>query len=211
MARNRAPLLDISPEHPEPHRVRQAVSRLKADEVVVYPTDTIYGLAVDFESRRGIDRLYALRKLDLKKPLSVVCASLSQASKYAVIDNECHRFMRRVLPGPYTFVLKATREVPRTGDSKRRAVGIRIPAHPVALALVEELGRPLLSTSAILEDLPGEREVSDPVRLAERYGDGVALVLDAGILEGTPSSVIDWTEDTPRVLRVGAGDVSELE
>lgn len=177
---------------------------------MVYPTDTIYGLAVDLESRGGVDRLYSLRRLDPRKPLSVVCGSLSEASRYAVLDNDCYRFMRRVLPGPYTFVLRATREVPRTGDQRRRAVGIRIPAHPVALALVAELGRPLLSTSAILDTEDGEGQVSDPVALAERYGDGVALVLDAGILEGTPSSVVDWTEDAPRVLRVGAGDVSEL-
>ncbi|MCC7385442.1 MAG: threonylcarbamoyl-AMP synthase [Deltaproteobacteria bacterium] len=210
MARARAPLLAISAEHPEPHRIRQAVARLKDEEAVVYPTDTIYGLAVDLESRGGVDRLYSLRRLDPRKPLSVVCGSLSEASRYAVLDNDCYRFMRRVLPGPYTFVLRATREVPRTGDQRRRAVGIRIPAHPVALALVAELGRPLLSTSAILDTEDGEGRVSDPVALAERYGDGVALVLDAGILEGTPSSVVDWTEDGPRVLRVGAGDVSEL-
>src|SRR5262245_17900616 len=191
MPRRRAPLLGISAEHPEPHRIRQAVARLKEEEVIVYPTDTIYGLAVDMGSRRGIDWLYSLRKLDPKKPLSIVCGSLSEASRYAIIENECYRFMRRVLPGPYTFVLRATRDVPRTGDSKRRAVGVRIPAHPVALALASELGRPLLTTSAILDEA-SPQEVSDPVKLAEQYGEGVALVLDAGILEGTPSTVIDW-------------------
>jgi tRNA threonylcarbamoyl adenosine modification protein (Sua5/YciO/YrdC/YwlC family) len=204
----RAPLLNISPEHPEPHRIRQAVARLQSEEVVVYPTDTIYGLGVDIGAHSGIDRLYGLRKLDRKKPLSVVCSSLSEASRYAIIENDCYRFMRRALPGPYTIVLRATREVPKTGDVKRRAVGVRIPAHPVALAIVAELGRPILTTSAILED--EQTSVSDPVALAEHYGEGVALVLDAGILEGTPSTVIDWTEDAPKVLRVGAGDISEL-
>lgn len=185
------------------------MARLRAGEVVVCPTDTIYGLAVDMEARGGIDKLYALRKLDRKKPLSLVCCDLSQASRYAIIDNDCYRFMRRVLPGPYTVILRATREVARTGDQRRRAVGIRIPAHPAALALIAQLGRPVWSTSAITEE-GDEIALSDPVALAEHYGSGVAMVLDAGILEGTPSSVVDWTEDQPVVLRAGAGDVTEL-
>lgn len=210
MARGRAPLLEISSEHPEPQRVRQAVQRLKADEVIVYPTDTIYGLAVDFESRPGMEKLYALRKLDPKKPLSLVCSSLSQASQYAVIHNTCYRFMRRVLPGPFTFILPASPNVPRTGDKKRRAVGIRVPESKVAQAIIEALGHPVWNTSAIFDDDSPE-DVSDPKLLAERYGDGVGVVLDAGILEGTPSTVIDWTEDAPVILRRGAGDVSELD
>lgn len=209
MAMKRAPLLAISTDHPEPNRLRVAAEHLKNEEIVVYPTDTIYGLAVDIESRRGIEKLYALRKLDPRKPLSVVCASVSEASAYAAISNECFRFMRRVLPGPYTFVLKATPKVPKTGDHKRRAVGIRIPESNVARALVEALGRPVLSTSAIIDE-EAPLGVSDPVALAERYGAFVAMVLDGGILEGTPSSVVDWTGDEPVVLRQGAGDVSDL-
>lgn len=210
MARGRAPLLEISSEHPEPQRVRQAVQRLRDEEVIVYPTDTIYGLAADFESRAGIERLYALRKLDPKKPLSLVCSSLSQVSQYAIIHNECYRFMRRALPGPYTFILAASPNVPRTGDKKRRAVGIRVPESKVALAIIEALGHPVWNTSAIFDD-DSPDDVSDPKRLAERYGDGVGLVLDAGILDGTPSSVVDWTDDAPVILRRGAGDVSDLE
>ncbi|MFO0727235.1 MAG: L-threonylcarbamoyladenylate synthase [Myxococcota bacterium] len=209
MAKKRAPLLAISPLHPEPNRLRIAAEHLRNEEVVVYPTDTIYGLAVDIESRRGIEKLYALRKLDPKKPLSVVCASLSEASTYASINNECFRFMRRVLPGPFTFVLKATPRVPKTGDHKRRSVGIRIPESEIARALITSLGRPVLSTSAILDE-GSPSSASDPVLLAEHYGDFVAMVLDGGILEGTPSSVVDWTGDEPVVLREGAGDVSEL-
>lgn len=210
MARGRAPLLEVSNEHPESNRVRQAVQRLKNDEVIVYPTDTIYGLAVDFESRAGMEKLYALRKLDPKKPLSLVCASLSQASEYAVIHNACYRFMRRALPGPYTFILTASPNVPRTGDKKRRAVGIRVPESKVAQAIIEELGHPVWNTSALYDDAEPD-DVSDPKLLAERYGDGVGLVLDAGILDGTPSTIVDWTGDEPIVLRRGAGDVSDLE
>ena len=210
MGRERSKLLEISSEHPETNRIRQAVQRLIAGEAIVYPTDTIYGLAVDIEARHGIDQLYKLRKLDPKKPLSLICADLSVVSRYANIHNDCYRFMRRVLPGPYTFVLTATTLVPRTGDKKRRAVGIRIPNNPVAHAIVEELGRPIWTTSALIEDAPADSP-SDPWALAEHYGDHVSLVLDAGVLQGTPSSVIDWTGDSPIVLRAGAGDVSELE
>lgn len=208
LAKPRVTLLEINPEHPEPHRVRQAVARLEAGKVIIYPTDTLYGLGADINQHAAVDRLYALRRLDPKKPLSLVCSSLSQVSQYATFDNACFRFMKRVLPGPYTFILRATREAPRMGQSKRRAVGIRIPNHPVGLALVETLGRPILSTSALLEE---GADVSDPVQLADQYaGTEVALVLDGGLLGGTPSTIIDWTEAEPVVVRQGAGDVTDL-
>lgn len=212
MPRARAPLLEINAEHPEPRKIQQAKQKLEEGRVIVYPTDTIYGLAADIENRAAVERLYGLRKLDKKKPLSIVCASLSEVSRYAVVENEIFRVMKRVLPGPYTFILPATREAPKMGDTKRRAVGIRFPAHPVSLALVAALGRPLLSTSAIIDDEELETVVSSPQTLADHYGtEGVALVLDAGPLEGTPSSVIDWTDEHPVILRRGAGDVSSFE
>jgi tRNA threonylcarbamoyl adenosine modification protein (Sua5/YciO/YrdC/YwlC family) len=225
MPPKRAPLLAIDPVHPEPYRIQQAVEKLRAGWVVLYPTDTLYGLAGDPEARESIERIYQLRGLDRKKPLSLVSESLSEASRYAIIDDDCYRVMRKVLPGPYTFILRATRDVPRTGDQKRRLVGIRIPAHPVAIALVRALGHPLISASAIDEGTPTNKPPrrsasridlgpggSDPLHLAERYGsDLVGLVLDAGMLEGTPSTVIDWSQEGPIVLRRGAGDVSFLE
>lgn len=198
----RVPLLTVHAEHPEPHRIGQAVSRLVQGQVIGYPTDTVYGFAADISHRQAIDRLYGLRKLDPKKPLSLVCSDLSEVSRYAVVSDECFRFMKRMLPGPFTFVLRATREAPRLGQSKRRAVGIRIPAHPVARALVAGLGRPLVSTGIPLEDSP----VSDPIELAERYvGRDVAMFLDGGISPGDLSTVIDWTEEEPVILRQGAG------
>lgn len=182
------------------------------DDLLVYPTDTLYGLGGRLSSHPALERIYALREMDRNKPLSVVCATVSEASRYAVIPDECFRVMRRLLPGPYTFVLPATRDVPKMGDKKRRTVGVRIPAHPVALALIEAMGEPMLSASAILDDDPPEdQDISDPRRLAERYGGEVALVIDAGILRGGASSVIDWTGDEPVILRRGAGDLSLLE
>jgi tRNA threonylcarbamoyl adenosine modification protein (Sua5/YciO/YrdC/YwlC family) len=207
--KQRAQLFSIHPQHPEPHRIREAVAKLLDAKIVVYPTDTIYGIGADLESKAAIDRIYALRKLDHRKPLSLVCGSISDASRYAVIEDDCHRAMRRLLPGPYTFVLRATKEGPKMGDKSRRTVGIRIPNNPVALELVRALGRPLISASAIIEG--AELETSDPVELADHYGsEAVAMVLDAGPLAGTPSSIVDWTEDTPVILRAGAGDVSSL-
>lgn len=208
MATRRTTLLHVNADHPEPHRIGQAVAHLQAGRIIVYPTDTLYGLAADIENRGAIDRLYSLRRLDPKKPLSLICADLPQVGQYAILDDDCYRFMRRVLPGPYTFILKATRAAPRMGQSRRRAVGIRVPANPVAQALVRALGRPILSTSAAPHE---EEAVTDPVELANLYGGrDVALVLDAGLAVNTPSSVVDWSSDAPEIIREGAGDLSEL-
>jgi len=208
LAARRTALLTVSPEHPEPHRIGQAVAHLEAGHLIVYPTDTLYGLAADVDNRAAIDKLYKLRRLNPNKPLSLICSDLSQVANYAIMDDECYRFMKRVLPGPYTFILRATRAAPRMGQSRRRAVGVRVPAHPVARALVEALGRPLLSTSAAP---PEDASVSDPVELARIFGGrDVSVVLDAGLAFGTPSSVVDWSGDEPEVLRVGAGDVDDL-
>jgi tRNA threonylcarbamoyl adenosine modification protein (Sua5/YciO/YrdC/YwlC family) len=208
LANRRVQLLPIHPEHPEPHRIRQAVARLESGRNLVYPTDTIYGLAAAVDRRSAIEQLYRLRRLDRSKPLSLVCSDLSEVSRFAVMDNECFRTMKRVLPGPYTFILRATKDAPRLGQSKRRTVGIRVPAHPVARALVSALGSPLLSTSGLGDPGP---ELSDPVRLAEAYsGTDVDLVLDAGILRGVPSTIVDWSADGPVVVREGAGDVEAL-
>ncbi len=208
MAARRTTLLEINPEYPEPRRIDQAVAHLEAGRVIIYPTDTLYGLAADIENRSAINRLYAMRKLDPKKPLSLVCSDIAQVAKYAIMDDECYRFMKRVLPGPYTFILKATRAAPRTGQNRRRTVGIRIPSNSVAQALVQALGRPMLTTSAAP---PADEMVSDPVELAQLYGGrDVALVLDSGLAFGTPSSVVDWSDDAPQIIRHGAGELSDL-
>jgi tRNA threonylcarbamoyl adenosine modification protein (Sua5/YciO/YrdC/YwlC family) len=207
LARRNIPRLDVNAVHPEPHKIRQAAALVESGRVVVYPTDTIYGLGADLTLRPAIDRLYQLRRLDPDKPLSLVCRSLGDVGRFAIIPDDCFQFMRRVLPGPYTFVLKATPEAPRMGRSKRRTIGVRVPDSPVARALVDALGRPLISTSAIFDSQNG----SDPIALAETLDpQSVGLVLDAGLLDGVPSSVIDWTDEEPVVLREGAGDVSDL-
>lgn len=207
MARAHPTLLEVSSAHPEPRRIGQAVAHLQAGRVVVYPTDTLYALAADSENRGAIDRLYQLRRLGPNKPLSLICSDLSQVGQYAKMSDECHRFMRRVLPGPYTFILSATKKAPRMGQDKRRAVGIRVPGHPVARALVDALGRPLLSTST----RPPDGEVGDPREIAGRFSTrDVALVLDSGLAATDPSTVIDWSGDAPEVVREGAGSIEDL-
>ena len=202
----RSNLIEVSVEHPEPRKIRQAVDHIAAGRVVGYPTDTLYALAADPSNHAGTERLYGLRGLPVKKPLSLICGSLSQVSEYTLLSDDCFRFMKRVLPGPYTFILRASKAAPRLGDSKRKTVGVRIPQAPVALALVDELGRPLLSTSATD---PGE--VSDPRHVVDMFGGReVPVVLDAGLLPGTPSTVIDWSDDEPEVIRAGAGPLLEL-
>ncbi len=202
----RSQLVDVSVDHPEPRRIQQAVEHIAAGRVVGYPTDTLYALAADPSSHPGTGRLYGLRGLPAKKPLSLICGSLSQVSEYTLLGDDCFRFMKRVLPGPYTFILRASKAAPKLGDSKRKAVGIRIPQAPVALALVEALGRPILSTSAT-----GPGEISDPRQVVAMFGGhDVPVVLDAGLLPGTPSTVIDWSEDEPEVIRAGAGPLHEL-
>lgn len=207
MARTRVTRLEINPEHPEPHRLRQAVARLEAGQPVIYPTDTLYGMGADVDQTAAVQKLYGLRRLDPKKPLSLVCASLEEVGQYAVFSNDAFRFMRRHLPGPFTLILKATRLAPRMGQSKRRTVGVRIPDHPVALELVRALGRPLLSTSVEEET----DHMQDPAEYAERFqAHEVGLILDAGILEGRSSTVIDWSDETPELIREGAGETSGL-
>ncbi|MEM1025585.1 MAG: L-threonylcarbamoyladenylate synthase [Myxococcota bacterium] len=207
MARNRIQRLEINSDHPEPHRIRQAVARLEAGQPVIYPTDTLYGLGADCQSNAAVQKLYGMRRLDPKKPLSLICNSVSQAADYASFGNACFRFMKRSLPGPYTLILSATRNAPRMGQNKRRAVGIRIPDHPVTLAMVEQLGRPMLSTSAMEET----DEIHDPIDIAQRYaGQDVGMLLDAGLIPSRASTIIDWTDETPVVLREGAGALDEL-
>jgi tRNA threonylcarbamoyl adenosine modification protein (Sua5/YciO/YrdC/YwlC family) len=208
VARGRVQRLEIHPEHPEPHRIRQAVARLQSGIPVIYPTDSLYGIAADSSQSAAMQRLYSLRRHDPKKPLSLVCTDLAQVGQFATFSTECFRFMKRCLPGPYTLILSATKSAPRMGQSKRRTIGIRIPAHPVAQALASSHGSPLLSTSVREET----DDVQDPVEIAEWFGaHEIGVVLDAGILKGRASTVIDWTGDEPAILRRGAGPVDDLE
>jgi len=196
----------VNEQHPEPRTIRRAVEALERDGVIAYPTDTAYALGCDLTSRKGFDKLCSLRGLDKKHLFTFLCPDLSDIAKYAVVENQHYRVLRRFLPGPYVFVLQATREIPKIAQSKRQTVGIRVPNHAVPLAIARELGRPLITATAI-DDL-GEPMV-DAGEVDERYA-GLTLVLDGGDVHKVQTSVVDLTTSPATVLRAGIGDVSEF-
>jgi len=200
----------IHPQNPEPRAIRKAAELLAAGGVVIYPTDTIYGLGCSVESRDAIERIYLIKGQRSDRPFSFVCSDLTHISSYAHVSNAAFKIMKRLIPGPYTFILPAARmkQLPRILVSKRKTVGIRVPASPATLALVKELGHPILSTSVT----DGEGSIlNDPERILETYGNIVDAILDAGLLTSAPSTVLDLTGDEVKIVRQGAGDTSFLE
>jgi tRNA threonylcarbamoyl adenosine modification protein (Sua5/YciO/YrdC/YwlC family) len=200
-------ILSINPDHPEPRKVRRAVDVLLSGEVIAYPTDTVYGLGCDLTNKRAIDRLYAIKRMDRSHPLAFVCPDLSDIARYALVDNQVYRVLRRFLPGPYTFILQATREVPKLVQMRRKTVGIRVPACEATRALARELGRPIVSSTAAL---PGGPPFVDPHEIDQAFGE-LALVLDAGAGGLIPTTVIDLTTAPPTIVREGAGSVYEFQ
>jgi tRNA threonylcarbamoyl adenosine modification protein (Sua5/YciO/YrdC/YwlC family) len=199
-------LLPIHADHPEPRKIRRAVDALEQGGVIAYPTDTVYGLGCDLLNKHAVDRLYSIKSMDRSHPLSFVCPDLSDIAKYAIVDNQIYRVLKHFLPGPYTFILQATREVPKLIQNKRKQVGIRVPASPTAQALVRELGRPIISSTAAP---PGEDPMVDPHEIDARFK-GLAMVLDGGAGGLVPTSVIDLTRLPPEIVREGAGSVEEF-
>lgn len=201
-------LIEINAHFPEPRKIRRAVAALDDGEIIGYPTDAVYALGCDLGNKKAIDRLYTVKGMDRSQHLAFICADLTDLSRYAVIDNHAYRLLRRVLPGPYTFILPATREVPKIlHTSERRTVGIRVPACPIAVELVRALGRPLISTTA---QRHGEPQLIDP-RDIEPTFKGVSLVLDGGLGGSVPTTVVDLSHGSIDVVREGAGSVAALE
>jgi tRNA threonylcarbamoyl adenosine modification protein (Sua5/YciO/YrdC/YwlC family) len=202
----RTMILAVNPDHPEPRKIRRAVDALEAGEVIAYPTDTVYGLGCDLMNKRAVDRLYAIKRMDRSHQLAFICHDLSDIARYAIVENQAYRVLRRFLPGPYTFILEATREVPRLVQSKRKTVGIRVPNHPVIRTITKELGRPVISTTA-------QRAGEEPLIGADDIDDlfkDLGLVLDAGTGGMMPTSVIDLTKSPPEIVREGAGPVDDF-
>ncbi|MBS2020993.1 MAG: threonylcarbamoyl-AMP synthase, partial [Deltaproteobacteria bacterium] len=192
---------------PHPRHIQRAVTILQAGGLIAYPTDTYYAIGCDMASRAAVEALTELKHRDSKKPFAVLCSDLAEAAKYALIGNEQYRLMRRLVPGPYTFILDGTRDVARTVINKRRQVGIRIPDAPIALALVRGLGRPLATTSA---QLPDGEICLDAQEVQDRIGHGVELILDGGATLVEASTVLDLTGPQAVVLREGKGPVEGL-
>jgi tRNA threonylcarbamoyl adenosine modification protein (Sua5/YciO/YrdC/YwlC family) len=199
-------LLDINPEHPEPRKVQRAVEALRAGEVIAYPTDTVYGLGCDITNKKAVDRLYQMKQMDRAHPLAVICPDLGEIAKYAIVDNQVYRVIRRFLPGPYCFILEATRELPRMLQTKRKTIGIRVPNHEVIREIVRQLGRPVISTTA---QRPGHEVHVDPNEIDDDFP-GLGLVLDGGAGGVVPTTVVDLTETPPLVVREGAGSTEEF-
>jgi tRNA threonylcarbamoyl adenosine modification protein (Sua5/YciO/YrdC/YwlC family) len=198
-------VIPINPRNPQPRLIRRVVEVLKEGGVVGYPTDTVYGIGCDLFNPEAIRRIRRLKKLEGKKLLSFICSDLKDISRYAYVSNYAYKMMKRFLPGAYTFVLKATKLVPKTAMTKQNTVGIRIPDNKICLSLVKELGHPIISTSVYK---PDEGLYNDPVGIEGRFGKQLDLVIDGGVIVAEHSSVIDLTGDFPKVIRKGKGDVS---
>jgi len=197
--------IEIHPTHPQPRLVHQAVEVLRRGGVIVYPTGTVYGLGCDIHQKKAVERIYQIRQLKKDHPLSFMCPDLSKIARYAHVDDFAYRIMKRLVPGPYTFVLRATRDVPKLLVRKQKTVGIRVPDDTIALALLNELGSPIVSTSAII----GGEALNDPDELHARFPHVDAFV-DGGWGGIEPSTIIDLTGDEAVVLRQGAGPVDVL-
>ncbi len=198
-------ILAINPKNPQLRLIRKVVEVLQQGGVIGYPTDTIYGLGCDLFHQEAIRKIHRLKKVEGKKPLSFICADLKDISRYAYVSNYAYKMMKRLLPGPYTFILTATKLVPKIAMTKQNTVGIRIPDNKICLSLVKELGHPIISTSVYR---PDESLYNDPAEIEERFGKQLDLVIDGGVIVAEHSSVIDLTDEFPKVIRKGKGDVS---
>jgi tRNA threonylcarbamoyl adenosine modification protein (Sua5/YciO/YrdC/YwlC family) len=198
-------IIKINSKNPQPRLIRKVTETLKDGGVIAYPTDTIYGLGCDLYQKDAIERVHRLRKLSKNKRLSIICADLKEISNYAHVPDYAYRIMRSLIPGPYTFILEATKLVPKIMLTNQKTVGIRVPDNTISLALVRELGHPIITTSVIK---PDESLYSDPEEIDQMFGKTLDLVIDGGTIVAEHSSIVDLTEDYPRVLRAGKGDVS---
>ncbi|TWI50995.1 tRNA threonylcarbamoyl adenosine modification protein (Sua5/YciO/YrdC/YwlC family) [Pseudomonas duriflava] len=202
--------IEIHPQNPQPRLIRQAVDIILGGGVVAYPTDSSYALGCRIGEKNAVERIRRIRQLDDKHNFTLICRDLSELGLYAKVDTSTFRLLKAHTPGPYTFILNATREVPRILlHPKRRTIGVRVPAHPITQALLDELGEPLMSVSLIL---PGQSEaLSDPYDMREQLEHFVDLVIDGGPGGLKPSTVVSLTESEPDVMRVGAGDPTPFE
>ncbi len=198
-------IITINPKNPQRRLIRRVVEVLQGGGVIGYPTDTIYGVGCDLFNQEAIRKIHRLKKLEGKKPLSFICSDLKDISRYAYVSNYAYKMMKRLLPGPYTFVLKATKVVPKIAMTRQNTVGIRIPDNKICLALVKELGHPIISTSVYK---PDEGLFNEPAEIEERFGKQLDLVIDGGVIVAEHSSIVDLTGDSPKVIREGKGDVS---
>lgn len=197
--------LNINLHNPQPRLIRQVARALEGGAVIAYPTDTYYGIGCDITNRKSTEKIYRIKQRSRKKPFSFICSDLKNISRYAKVSNYAYKTMKRLLPGPYTFILEGSKTVPKMMLTAQKTVGIRVPDHPICLALVKELGRPVISTTAAAEN---GRILPDPFSIIEALGGQIDLVIDGGPVPLRPSSVVSLIMDIPEIIRVGLGDVT---
>lgn len=204
-----ATLLSIHPDNPQQRLINQVVDVLRDGGVIVYPTDSAYALGCHIGDKSAMERIRRIRNVDAKHDFTLVCRDLSEISLYAKVGKAHYRLMKSLTPGPYTFILKATREVPRRlQNPKRRTIGLRVPEHPIASLILETLQEPVMSSTLIL---PGdELPMVDPEDMFDRLKHHVDLIVDGGFCGIEPTTVVDLVEDEPVVIRQGKGDISQF-
>ncbi len=201
-------LIEINSQDPQQRLIQRVVDILRSGGVIAYPTDTYYGIGCDIMNKKAIEKIYQLKQRDKKKPFSFICSGLKNISDYAKVSNYAYKTMRRLLPGPYTFILEGSKRVPKMMLTRRKTAGIRVPDNTTCLGLVESLGNPVISTSAAS---PDGTLFYEPSFIEDFFGSRLDAVIDGGPVPGQPSSVISLTDDIPEVIRKGMGDVSIFE
>lgn len=197
--KRKTPIISINPNNPQQRLIHRVCDVLEDGGLIAYPTDTFYGIGCDLFNKKGIQLIYWLKNRPLTKPFSFVCDDLKGISQYAIVSNYAYKTMKRLLAGPYTFILEGTRLVPKIMLTKRRTVGIRVPDNKICLAIVKTFGRPVISTSAGYDT---------PYEIKDAYESHLDLIIDGGVLYPSPSSVISLIDDIPEVIREGKGDVN---
>ena len=204
-----AKLIEVHPGEPQPHRVQKIVERIRDGGLIAYPTDSSYAFGCRIGDRKPIELIHRIRRTDKRHNFTLVCADLSEISVYARVDNWAYRLIKSLTPGPYTFILPATRQLPKMlQNPKRRTIGIRVPDHPLVSAMLEELGEPIMSSTL---SLPGDdRPLTDPLEIEERIGHQIDVIVDAGPTGIEPTTVLDLSSGAVEVLRAGRGDISQF-
>jgi tRNA threonylcarbamoyl adenosine modification protein (Sua5/YciO/YrdC/YwlC family) len=204
-------IISINPENPQGRLLKRVAEMLSEGAVIAYPTDTQYGLGCDLSQKKAIERIYRLKHRSHKSPFSIICADLTHISEYALLSNFAYRTLKRLLPGPFTFVLPGSRLVPQIMLTKRHEVGLRVPDHPIAVGLVQALGRPLINTSAKPAPAEGEEPPAEgshplnPQEIEDLFKGSVDAVVDGGPVPGEPSTIVSLIDDEPAILRQGLG------
>lgn len=207
---SQAQLFYIHPDNPQARLINQAVEIIQKGGVIVYPTDSGYALGCGIGDKHAMDRIVAIRKLPENHNFTLVCSDLSEISTYAMVNNQAYRLIKNNVPNPYTFILTATKELPRRLMTKRKTIGLRVPNNNIALALLQALGEPILSCSLMLPNVE-DKTLSDPDEIHDLLAHQVDLVIHGGYLGESPTTVIDLSEDNPTIIREGSGDPTPFQ